>query len=160
MSILIFAFCLNGTGLPVRRNTMSTKIVVENKISAIRKYLTILKRYTKYSRKEIEENIDIRGAVERYLYLAVQAVIDCAEAVISLRSFRKPTALSDTFYILHEEGVLSQEQMKTLIQMSGFRNIIAHDYEKIDYAIVYKVLHEGPKDILTFIKTIKTHCRL
>ncbi len=139
---------------------MSTKIVVENKISAIRKYLTILKRYRSYSRKEIEEDIDIRGAVERYLYLVVQAVIDCSEAVIALRRFRKPTTMSDTFYILQEEGVISQAQTKVLVQMSGFRNIIAHDYEKIDYDVVYKAIHEGPKDVMQFVKTIKAYCRL
>ena len=139
---------------------MSTKIVIENKISAIQKYLIILKRYNKYSKKEIENTIDIRGAVERYLYLAIQATIDCAEAVIALKGFRKPTSLSETFYILHEQGILSLHDTEVFVQMSGFRNIIAHDYERINYDIVYKNLHEGLLDITKFIKVIKKYCRV
>ena len=137
---------------------MGTKIVVENKLSAIQKYLTVLKRYTRYSRKELEHTIDIRGAVERYLYLTVQSVIDCAEAVIALKHFRKPTSLSETFYILNEHGVLTDNQTEVFVKMSGFRNVIAHDYEKIDYDIVYDVLHTKRKDITLFVKTIKRYC--
>ncbi len=73
---------------------MTNLAVIENKISAIRKYLKILERYKKYSRDEIEGNVDIRGAVERYLYLATQAVIDLADAVIAYKNFRKPTTMS------------------------------------------------------------------
>ncbi len=44
--------------------------VLENKISAIRGFLNILERYKKYSRDQIQQDVDIRGALERYLYLA------------------------------------------------------------------------------------------
>ena len=71
--------------------------VIENKISDVRKYLGILDRYTRYSREQIEHDIDIRGALERYLYLATQATIDLGEAFISYRGFRKPGTLSVTF---------------------------------------------------------------
>lgn len=60
----------------------------------------------------------------------------------------------------YEQGVISKKQTEVFVQMSGFRNIIAHDYEKIDYDIIYSILHEGRADITAFIKTIKTFCRL
>ena len=47
---------------------MTSINVVENKISTIRKYLSILDRYAGFTRQEIETDVDIRGAVERYLY--------------------------------------------------------------------------------------------
>ena len=65
---------------------MSNLTVIENKISSIQKYLKILERYKNYSREELENNIDIRGAVERYLYLVSQATIDLAEAVIAYKN--------------------------------------------------------------------------
>jgi uncharacterized protein YutE (UPF0331/DUF86 family) len=57
---------------------------IENKISKVSKYLKILENYKKYTPEEIEKNLDIRGAVERYLYLVVQSAIDLAQAIISL----------------------------------------------------------------------------
>lgn len=134
---------------------MSSIKVIENKISSAKKYLKILERYKEYKKEEIENNIDIRGAVERYLYLAVQSTIDLAEALIAYKSLRKPTTMSESFYILNEERIISSKLTNNLVKMVGFRNIITHDYEKIDYEIVYNVLHKGKKDIERFIEGIE-----
>lgn len=139
---------------------MSSIKVIENKISSARKYLKILQRYKRYKKEEIESNIDIRGAVERYLYLAVQLAIDLAEAVIAYKGFRKPTTMSEAFDILNEERLISAKLTNELVKMVGFRNIITHDYEKIDYEIVYKALHNGRKDIESFLQKIEGKLRL
>lgn len=134
---------------------MTNISVIENKISSVKKYLKILERYKKYSRKEIEDDIDIKGAVERYLYLAVQATIDLAEALISFRNFRKPTTIGENFYILNEEDIISNELTEKLVKMVGFRNVIAHDYEKVNYDIVYDILHHRLKDIEEFLEIVE-----
>ena len=46
---------------------MTAREVIENKISSIRRYLKILERYKGYSKSEIEENIDLRGAIVAYI---------------------------------------------------------------------------------------------
>lgn len=62
---------------------MTGIIVIENKMSSNKKYLKILERYKKYPKRELEFNVDIRDALERYLYLAAQATIDLSEAVVA-----------------------------------------------------------------------------
>lgn len=133
---------------------MSNLVVIENKISSIRKYLKILDGYKKYSREEIENDLNIKGAVERYLYLAAQATIDLAEAVIAYKKLRKPSTMAESFYILQEEGIISPELTAKMIGMTGFRNTIAHDYEKINYDLVYKIIQQDVKDIDEFIKIV------
>ena len=133
---------------------MTNLTVIENKISAIRKYLKILGRYKKYTQKEIENNLDLKGAVERYLYLAVQATIDLAEAVIAYKKLRKPSTLSESFYILKEENIISDKLSEKLVKMTGFRNVIAHDYDRLDYSIVFDVLKNKLKDVEDFAKKI------
>lgn len=131
---------------------MTNKSVIENRISLTKKYLGILERYKNYSQAEIEKDVDIRGAVERYLYLAVQSAIDLSEAVIAYRNFRKPSTMAESFRILAEEEIISGELSDKLARMTGFRNIIAHDYGEIDYAIVYDILKNSLKDIETFLE--------
>ena len=133
---------------------MSNIKAIENKISSARKYLAILDRYKGFPKEKIRNNIDIRGAVERYLYLEAQAVIDLAEAVIAHIDFRKPSTMSDAFYILNEEKIIPVKLTEKLVRMVGFRNVLAHDYEDIDYDIVYKVLQEGLNDIEVFLSVI------
>jgi len=134
---------------------MTNISTIENKTTSIKKYLKTLDRYKNYSQEEIVKNIDLRGAVERYLYLVCQATIDLAEAVISYRGFRKPTSLNESFYILQEENILDEKLTNNLIKMVGFRNVVAHDYEKIDYNIMYDVLQNRLKDIEEFIKIVE-----
>ena len=133
---------------------MTNLKTIENKISLVKKYLKILERYQKYSQKELEENIDLKGALERYLYLSAQSTIDLAEAIISYKNFRKPTSMSESFSILNEEGIISTELTNKMIGMVGFRNVVTHDYDKINYDIVYDVLQNKLKDIEELLKII------
>ncbi|MEW6408325.1 MAG: DUF86 domain-containing protein [Patescibacteria group bacterium] len=135
---------------------MTNISVVENKISAVKKYLKILEDFKKYSQSEIEKNIETKGAVERYLYLATQAAIDLAEAFIAYKNFRKPTTLSENFYILNEEKIISSEITEKMVKMTDFRNIVVHDYEKINYNIVYNILQNNLKNIEEFAKIIES----
>jgi len=41
---------------------MTNLAVIENKISAVKKYLKILEEYKKYSVKKLETDINLRGA--------------------------------------------------------------------------------------------------
>ncbi|OIP22669.1 hypothetical protein COX95_01605 [bacterium CG_4_10_14_0_2_um_filter_33_32] len=136
---------------------MTNLMLIEDKISSIKKYLKILERYKKLSRKEIEQNIDLRGAVERYLYLVTQATIDLAETIIAYKKFRKPTTYSENFDILKEETVISTDLTKNMIDMAGFRNIMTHDYDKLDYKKIYDVLKNKLTDIEKFVKSVSKY---
>jgi uncharacterized protein YutE (UPF0331/DUF86 family) len=136
---------------------MTSFNVIENKISSTRKYISILTRYEKCSKEEIETNVDIRGAVERYLYLAVQSMIDLAESMIAYKRLRKPTTMAESFYVLHEVGIIPPDLLQRLVLMTGFRNAIAHAYEDLDYSIVFNVLHNGKQDIITFLNIVEKY---
>ena len=139
---------------------MSSLSVIETKISHIQKYLKLLERYKEFSQKEIEHNPDLRGAVERYLYLTVQATLDLGEAIISFKEFRRPGTYTDVFYILAEEKFVSADLSEKLVNMTKFRNVIAHDYEKVDFGIVYDALKNRLMDIEEFLKSVKERLNL
>ena len=126
--------------------------VIENRVSAIKKYLNIIDGFKRYSAEEIAHDIIVKGAVERYLYLAVQTTIDLAEAVIAYKKFRKPSTMGESFYILSEEKIISREFAEKLAKMVGFRNVVAHDYEEVDSGVVFNILHHELSDIENFIK--------
>lgn len=134
---------------------MSNKDTIENKISLVRKYLARLEVYKKYSREEIEGDQFISGSLERNLYLVVQAAIDTAEAIIAYRGLRKPATLREGFEVLSEAKIINSDLAVQLMNMVGFRNIIAHDYTRLDYAVVYGVLNNRLEDINEFLKVIE-----
>ena len=42
-----------------------------------------------------------------------------------------------------------------MVRMVGFRNVMAHDYEKVNYDIVYDVLQNRLADVAEFIERIE-----
>lgn len=139
---------------------MSSLTVIETKISHIQKYLKLLDRYKKFSQQDIEQNPDLRGALERYLYLVTQATLDLGEAVIAFKELRRPGTYTEVFYILDETEFISKDLSERLAAMAKFRNIIAHDYEKVDFGIVYDALQSRLGDIEEFIKAAKEKLNL
>lgn len=134
---------------------MTDLSVIENKLSSIKKYLLILDNFKAYSKDTLENDLIIRGAVERYLYLVSQSAIDLAEAVISYKKLRKPTTMSESFCILGEERLIDEKLVEKMAKLVGFRNIMAHDYEEVDYDIVYDILQFRLKDIEEFLDSVE-----
>ena len=133
---------------------MTNLDVVENSISKVRKYLSILNVYKKYKLEEIIKDLTLKGAVERYLYLAIQSTIDLADAVISFKNLRRPSTLSESFSILKENKIISDKSELNMVQMAKFRNKITHDYEDLDYNIIYNILINRLEDINYFLSEI------
>ena len=134
---------------------MTDLSVIENKLSSITKYLSILDNFKKYSRDTLENDLVVRGAAERYLYLVTQSAIDLAEAVISYKKLRKPTTMSEGFHILGEEKFIDSKLVQQMAKLVGFRNIMAHDYQRVDYDIVYDILQFKLEDIEAFLDSVR-----
>ncbi|MDP3697188.1 MAG: DUF86 domain-containing protein [Candidatus Taylorbacteria bacterium] len=139
---------------------MSNLTVIETKISHIQKYLKQLERYKQFSEREIASDPDRKGALERYLYLAAQATIDLGEAIIAFKNFRRPGTYTEIFYILTEADFIHRELSEKLVNMAKFRNVVAHDYEAVDFGIVYDALKNRLEDIEVFIRTVKQNLNL
>ena len=98
----------------------------------------------------------IRRYVERTLHIAVESCLDIANHIISYQGFREPINSKDCFQVLMEEGIIAKDLTDSLKKMAQFRNVIVHDYIRIQPEIVYAVLQKNLGDIILFAKTIKT----
>ncbi len=134
---------------------MSNRDVIENKISFIRQHIGLAKKFCVMTEDEFMKDATTRAAVERYLYVVVQAAIDLSEAVVAFKKLRKPTTLRESIEILGEAGILPNELIPRLVKMVGFRNALAHDYGVVDARIVYDVLQTKLVDVEKLIEYIE-----
>lgn len=128
---------------------------IEDKISVIRDYFNDLKPYELRAREQIENNFESLKTVERLLFQVCQSAIDLAEAFISLKKYRKPTTMKEPFEILEEGGIIDKDLSNNLCKMVGFRNVLVHEYLKIDYDRLFNVLYRDLADIEKFIKMVE-----
>ncbi|HWP90625.1 MAG TPA: DUF86 domain-containing protein [Thermodesulfobacteriota bacterium] len=139
---------------------MTNLSVAENKISSLKKYLSILEPYRNRSVEEIERDTTLRGAIERYLYLVCKTAIDLTEVIISVSKFRKPTTISESFVILEEEGVIGADLKARMADLVALLNVLAHEYEEINYEVLYDVLRNRLQDITEFVETAEKFLNL
>lgn len=130
---------------------MTTLDTIDNKISQVKKHLQRAGEFLHYSRPEIEQDQMVRDALERVLFLVAQASIDLGEMLIAYKKLRKPSNQGEIFEILQEQKLIPRALMEKLVKMAGFRNVIAHDYVRINYDRVFQVLHENLADIKEFL---------
>lgn len=101
----------------------------------------------------------IRRACERLLQISVEATVDaCALLVAGLR-LGLPAEEDDLFSKLAEAGVLTADMAERLRQMKGLRNILVHEYARVDDRIVFEVLRSGLGDLERFLAEVATHLR-
>ena len=86
------------------------------------------------------KDIRLKKAIERSLQVAIEACLDIGRRLIALEGFRYPEDNKDVFQVLQEEEVVSQELLLSLVDMTRFRNLIVHDYARIDDAKVYATM--------------------
>lgn len=134
---------------------MRNLAVIESKISYLQKHLANTKSYQKHSLRDIQDDEVLQSAIERELYVIAQAVIDLAEAVVAFKEFRKPTTMREAIDILGEQGILPSDFVAQFINIVGFRNALAHDYEDLKLEVVYDVLVNKLSQVEAFVEYIK-----
>ena len=105
---------------------------------------------------EYQDNKRLRKAVERSLQVAVEACLDIGRRLIVLEGFRYPDNNQDVFRVL-AEGVVPADLLPTLLEMARFRNLIVHDYARIDDAKVYSILKKRLGDFGIFAEVVRAY---
>jgi uncharacterized protein YutE (UPF0331/DUF86 family) len=130
------------------------KLEIEAKLRDLKKYVQLLETYRKESKGKLEKDATLRGAVERYMQLAIEIVIEIGEMIIAKEGFKKPETYREVIEILGMEGVLQRAFAKRLAPSAGFRNILIHRYGEIDIHELYSHLQKDIKDFDTFARQI------
>lgn len=139
---------------------MTNVEIIKRKLSEIKKFFTIVKKYQNYSKEEILSDDTLKGAVERYLYLLCQATIDLAEAILVHFGLRTPFTYGEIFEILQENNIIDKNIALKMKKMTGFRNILTHAYGEININIVLGVLKKDINDFLIFTKAVEQKIKL
>ncbi|MEM3526179.1 MAG: HepT-like ribonuclease domain-containing protein [Candidatus Jordarchaeaceae archaeon] len=95
--------------------------VIEGKIDIIERNLRFLEQYKEIGLKEFEKSYKDVQAVKYSLLEIVEACVDIANHIISVRGYRRAEKYSEIFQILGEENVISPELSEKMQKMAKFR---------------------------------------
>lgn len=115
---------------------------ISDKLIEIEKYLEELESILPLDFEEYKKNFKIKAVGERYFEKIVEAVIDLAFLVAGEKRLRKPEEEEGIFSVLKDNKILSEELCLKLQDAKGMRNIISHQYGKINDELVFNSLTE------------------
>lgn len=124
------------------------------KIDELEGYLKELRSIIPEGYDEYLLSIEKRRACERLLQISVECVIDICGLLISGLRLGLPSEESEIFEKLFLNNIISEEMKDTLKSMKGFRNILVHDYAKLDNALIYEIATTRLIDFERFIEDI------
>ena len=113
------------------------------------------RRYQCISIEELRMDRDKRNMVLHALLISIQSAIDIATYVIAENGLKKPSTYRETFEILEEAQIISEDLANDLSDLAGFRNVLVHIYWELDLDVVYGILRNDLKVLMAFKKIVK-----
>ncbi|MBU0618780.1 DUF86 domain-containing protein [Patescibacteria group bacterium] len=127
---------------------------IHEKLVVLGGYVELLRGFGKVTAGDLIKDDIKRGAIERFMQLSAEVVLDVAGQLIAEYRFRTPEDYKDSLLILGEEGVLTKKFAGEFSSIAGFRNILVHDYLKIDYEKVVDKLNNQLGDFAKFAQSV------
>ncbi len=132
---------------------------ITSKLEQLDEYVNILKGYQHIKIEDLLSDHTLRGAVERYLEVALECSIDISEMIISREKLKRPDTYQEVFLILGDHGILPEEFAKKFAPSAGLRNRLVHMYAKINIEKLYYYLQNNIDDIEKFGKYIAKYIK-
>lgn len=129
---------------------------INENYNTIEKYLKILEQIKFKNYEEFKSKTIDYLASSMSLFTILNASIEIGEILIEKKELDFPKTYKEIFQILGENNVIEKKLAKKLENFMYQRNMLAHQYEKINPKKIYELLNE--KEIFkTFIKETKIH---
>ncbi|PIP27347.1 MAG: hypothetical protein COX30_02375 [Candidatus Moranbacteria bacterium CG23_combo_of_CG06-09_8_20_14_all_39_10] len=128
-----------------------------DKIQNLDEYIGYLDKISKETAKNKSlflSDFHFFGTTERYLQLSIQTIMDLVQMLIIEEGLERPEENQEAISLLYANKIISKKLAANLDGIVGFRNILVHEYGKIDKEKVYHYLQEKIVDIKNFRKEI------
>lgn len=128
--------------------------VIEQKLESLRRAIRRVEDKCPDSIEALVNNYDAQDILTLNLTRAVQLCVDIGIHLIGALDFPPPDTMGKTFDVLSQAGIISFDLASRLKKAVGFRNIAVHNYEAVNWAIVFAVSREHLQDFEEFAKAV------
>ncbi|MBY0495993.1 MAG: DUF86 domain-containing protein [Cyanobacteria bacterium] len=133
---------------------MVDRDLVNRRRVALAQYLRELREVTAAGREAYLADWRAQRTAERSLHLATEACLDLAEHVIADRRLRAPDTAAEVFAILRDAALLAAPLAEALARMARFRNLLVHDYVRLDAGKVFDIATNDTPDLERFSEIV------
>lgn len=130
---------------------------IRTRIKEIRKRSTLLNKYFKgVVQATFLKDDRLNAEAERHLQIAIQACIDIANHLVASLGLDRPAKeTAEVFDSLAKEDIIPPSFVPTMKRMTGYRNILIHEYLNVDRRITYTNIQQRLPQLSKFAEYIE-----
>lgn len=133
---------------------MVDKGVFLAKVTMTEKCLKRVKEKCPATFEEFKTDEDSQDVVLFNLMQAIHGCVDLAAHIVSDEGYGMAGSMQEFFELLSQQQLISADLAGNMGKAVGFRNLIAHEYARIDLERVYSVASDGIRDLEQFLATM------
>lgn len=133
---------------------MVDKGVFLAKVTMTEKCLKRVKEKCPATFEEFKADEDCQDVILFNLMQAIQGCVDMSAHIVSDEGYGMAGSMQEFFELLSQQQLISAELAGNMGKAVGFRNLIAHEYARIDLDRVYFVATDGIRDLEQFLATM------
>lgn len=128
--------------------------VVRQHLTELEEVLRYLQGKSHVEAMDLLQSYELRLAVERALHLAIQNVIDIGNHLLAALGVNDVETYADIPRRLAQAQVIEEPLATRLVQMARFRNLLVHEYVKVEAKRLADILHDHLADITQFVTVV------
>lgn len=126
--------------------------VIERKLESLRYCIARVRAKRPPTAQSLAADADLQDVLVLNLSRAVQVCVDIGAHLLAPSGSTPPATMGETFMRLAEAGLIDAELAARLRNAVGFRNIAVHNYEAIDWGVVWLLAGDPLNDFEAFAK--------
>ena len=130
------------------------RLVIDQKLESLRRYLRRIEEKRPADAGVLKNDADLQDILAMNLTRAVQVCVDIGAHLIATLDVPPPDTMGQTFDILARAGILNADLATQMKKAVGFRNIAVHEYETVDWDLVYEIVMHHTRDFAEFAKAV------
>lgn len=129
-------------------------MIILAKTDSLRRCINRIEEKTPSKSDVLQRDLDLQDIISVNLERAVQCCVDIAAHALAMSNEPPPSTMSEGFEMLGQLGVIDDKTAQRMKSAVGFRNISVHEYQKIDWQIVYTIITVHLDDFKEFIRQV------
>jgi len=136
---------------------MPNNRIIEQHIQTMEEALAHLSRYQRIPFEEFQKDLSLIWIVERGLEILIQNLLDIGAHLLASEIKNDWEDYVEIIVKLGRHGVIPQEFSEKIKGMAGLRNILVHEYQRVNLAKLYNSFKDGLADFVQFIKYVREY---
>lgn len=130
--------------------------LLREKMADIEKSVAFLQEIASKSREEFLDDEILISATKYQLIVAIEAAQSICNHLAARVAKEAPASYADCFYILGKNSIISEGLAQKMASAAKFRNLLVHQYGKINDSMVFDILKNDIGNLLQYINEIKS----